>query len=167
MSSNTTENNSTIEQRESLPIDNNQQQQQQQQQQQEEEEEKETTSTTNIDKETKEKHAEEQRLLLSSNVTTMFERITNLIQGEMQAGFNELKLLKNMNDHVAKRYEGMARRSEAIASQIAEMKEQYEKLAPFFKQIDEIDANVTELANIVQYLDKQTKNLELQLKPFL
>jgi hypothetical protein len=118
MSSNTTEKNSTIEQRESFPIDNNQQQQQ------EEEEEKETASTTNIDKETKEKHAEEQRLLLSSNVTTMFERITNLIQGEMQAGFNELKLLKNMNDHVAKRYEGMASRSEAIASQIAEMKEQ-------------------------------------------
>ena len=41
------------------------------------------------------------------------------------------------------------------------------KLEPYLKQIDEMEANVTQLSNVISVLDKHTKQLEVQLKPYL
>lgn len=38
---------------------------------------------------------------------------------------------------------------------------------PYFEQISHIESSVDELANIVKYLDQYSKNLEIQLKPYL
>jgi Leucine-rich repeat (LRR) protein len=67
---------------------------------------------------------ENQKKLVSQQIHQMFTNISQVVQGEMQAGFNELTLLQNMNDHVANRYEGMVHRTESIQKDINEMKQQ-------------------------------------------
>jgi hypothetical protein len=47
------------------------------------------------------------------------------------------------------------------------MKEEYEKLYPYFEKIEELERATNELTFLVKNLDAYSKNLENQLKPFL
>ncbi|KAG2391876.1 hypothetical protein C9374_013361 [Naegleria lovaniensis] len=97
----------------------------------------------------------------------MFENFIELLQGEMQAGFNELSLLQQMNAAITKKYEGLNQKTEGVHANLKKMMQLYESLQTCFQEVDSIDISVNELNNIVNYLDVYTKQLELQLKPFL
>eukprot|EP01027_Heterolobosea_sp_BB2_P008012 GEZU01011892.1.p1 GENE.GEZU01011892.1~~GEZU01011892.1.p1 ORF type:complete len:142 (-),score=35.71 GEZU01011892.1:187-612(-) len=100
-------------------------------------------------------------------VEKMFEDIQAVAQGEMQVGLNELRLLEDMNISVSQRYELMHQRAQNIAANIANVKQKYSEFDVYFKQIDEIDNSVTALEKLVKHLDDYTKNLEVQLRPYL
>ncbi|KAL0480206.1 hypothetical protein AKO1_007209 [Acrasis kona] len=104
---------------------------------------------------------------LHTKVEILFQDVASVVHGEMQAGFNELTLLENINAAVGKRYEVMSGRTQNVLETITKMKEQYALLQPFFDEIDQIDQSVNELSNTVKYLDSYTKNLETSLREFL
>ncbi|EFC50421.1 predicted protein [Naegleria gruberi] len=97
----------------------------------------------------------------------MFSDFIQLLQGEMQAGFNELDLLQQMNGAISKKYENLNGRVDIVHSNLQKMMKLYENLQNNFQEVDAIDQSVSELANVVNYLDHYTKQLELQLKPYL
>ena len=67
---------------------------------------------------------QQQNEKLAQTTQTTFERIASVVQGEMQAGFNELELLRKMNESVALKYEVMTERATTVTEKIREMKEQ-------------------------------------------
>ncbi|KAL9654811.1 hypothetical protein ABK040_008604 [Willaertia magna] len=97
----------------------------------------------------------------------MFHNFVDLLQGEMEAGFNELTLLEQMNKTISNKYEGLNQQSDEIRMDLQKMRQMYESLQTYFQQVDDIDRATIELATIVNYLDQYTKQLEIQLKPYL
>ena len=83
-----------------------------------------TNSSTSSTSDKQQQQQENNKKQLSKHISEMFENVTQVIQGEMKAGFNELLLLQTMNETVAKRYEGMVDRSQIIQQQIVEVREQ-------------------------------------------
>lgn len=80
-------------------------------------------TSTNLSDE-REQARQQKKDHLSQQTQDTLERIASVVQGEMQLGFNELELLRKMNDNVAQRYEGMTERASAITTKISEVREQ-------------------------------------------
>eukprot|EP01080_Neovahlkampfia_damariscottae_P003690 gene3690-6504_t len=72
-------------------------------------------------------------------IENLFENVSELVKGEMQVGLNELELLEKMNFAVGSKYENMAERTSQVKKNLTNLKEEYEKIEPFFQQIDEIE----------------------------
>jgi len=104
---------------------------------------------------------------LSELSDKMFTDFIELLSGEMQAGFNELSLVEQMNQAISKKYETMNQRTDGVKNHLQKMMKMYEGLQSSFQEVDQIEGSVNELNDIVNYLDHYTKQLELQLKPYL
>ncbi len=58
------------------------------------------------------------------HVSQFFQDVSELIEGEMQVGFNELNLLEQMNQVVSKKYENMNKRATSVTEHLIRMKQQ-------------------------------------------
>lgn len=61
---------------------------------------------------------------VSNAITTFFHDLHDLIEGEMQVGFNELQLLEQMNQMVEKKYSSMNDKASDVHEQINKMRQQ-------------------------------------------
>lgn len=68
-------------------------------------------------------NSEERQKSVHVLTDTMFQDVSLLIKGEMQLGFNDLKLLENMNQTVAKKYENMTGRGQQVKEHVTKMKQ--------------------------------------------
>jgi len=94
----------------------------------------------------------------------MFANIAAYLKGELTATTNDYKLLATMNSVCTTKYAEMTDVAKGLTSFMKDLQQKYQDFKPYLDQIDEIDANVTELEKTVVLLDDYSKRLEWKFK---
>eukprot|EP00824_Muranothrix_gubernata_P014618 TRINITY_DN3029_c0_g1_i3.p1 TRINITY_DN3029_c0_g1~~TRINITY_DN3029_c0_g1_i3.p1 ORF type:complete len:158 (+),score=18.81 TRINITY_DN3029_c0_g1_i3:22-474(+) len=113
---------------------------------------------------------------------TMFQALNKYLRGELNCALvcvrkmflalrtlcavtlEDYLLLERMNRVATQKYNEMADYAEGLGTFIAIMQAKYDSLRPYLDQIDEIDARVTQLEQVVNLLNDYTKRLEQRFK---
>eukprot|EP00824_Muranothrix_gubernata_P014617 TRINITY_DN3029_c0_g1_i1.p1 TRINITY_DN3029_c0_g1~~TRINITY_DN3029_c0_g1_i1.p1 ORF type:complete len:140 (+),score=16.95 TRINITY_DN3029_c0_g1_i1:22-420(+) len=95
---------------------------------------------------------------------TMFQALNKYLRGELNLTLEDYLLLERMNRVATQKYNEMADYAEGLGTFIAIMQAKYDSLRPYLDQIDEIDARVTQLEQVVNLLNDYTKRLEQRFK---
>mmetsp|Transcript_76898 Transcript_76898/g.135778 ORF Transcript_76898/g.135778 Transcript_76898/m.135778 type:complete len:128 (-) Transcript_76898:18-401(-) len=108
--------------------------------------------------------AEEREALKQDIVKNAFEKVGDVVQGEVELYNKDLKLLENMNTAMASKYAAMIQSGLHAKEALKDIQEKYQDLEPYFAQVEEINKNVEQLETVVQSLDDYTKRLATALQ---
>lgn len=101
---------------------------------------------------------------LSRLATTMFQKTSDYLFGELTATQEDYKLLENMNQATIAKYSDMKQISGNISRTMADLNDKYMSLQPYLEQIDQIESSVNKLEQAAYKLDAYSKRLEAKFK---
>ncbi|XP_068619492.1 biogenesis of lysosome-related organelles complex 1 subunit 2 [Battus philenor] len=103
--------------------------------------------------------------VLSRLATQMFKRTNDYLQGEMVAGQEHYILLEKINRLVITKYADLRSLSVNLTKTINDYNEMYDVLIkPLLQQIDEIDAQVSQIEVFAYQIDSYSKQLKKRFK---
>mmetsp|Transcript_9843 Transcript_9843/g.14507 ORF Transcript_9843/g.14507 Transcript_9843/m.14507 type:complete len:162 (+) Transcript_9843:32-517(+) len=108
-----------------------------------------------------------QNLRLKSSIQDLMEKTADVLESEMQNGYNDLILLQQMNKVTGQKYDNLSKKQNQVHEELMAMKHQYEQFQPYLRQLDEIETSVEQFSTMIGHLDEYTKDLEKQLMPYL
>ncbi|KAJ3653355.1 hypothetical protein Zmor_012611 [Zophobas morio] len=101
---------------------------------------------------------------LSRLATTMFNKTSDYLYGELTASLDDYRLLENMNRTTITKYSDMKHIAANVAKSMHELNEKYTSLQPYLQQIDQIEDSVLKLEQAAYKLDVYSKRLEAKFK---
>ncbi|XP_034237880.1 biogenesis of lysosome-related organelles complex 1 subunit 2 [Thrips palmi] len=101
---------------------------------------------------------------LSRLATTMFQKTSDYLFGELTATQEDYRLLETMNQATIAKYSDMKQISGNISRTMADLNEKYMSLQPYLDQIDQIESSVNKLEQAAYKLDAYSKRLEAKFK---
>eukprot|EP00252_Welwitschia_mirabilis_P012507 TRINITY_DN2759_c0_g1_i1.p1 TRINITY_DN2759_c0_g1~~TRINITY_DN2759_c0_g1_i1.p1 ORF type:complete len:118 (-),score=23.72 TRINITY_DN2759_c0_g1_i1:80-433(-) len=97
---------------------------------------------------------------LTHVLNRLFSNASDLVQGELQGTNKVLELIEKMNLRTADEYNNFGDIACGLRVYVEQLKRKNETFHTLIQQIDEIDQEVMELADLVSMLDKYTFTLE-------
>ncbi|XP_044268375.1 biogenesis of lysosome-related organelles complex 1 subunit 2 [Tribolium madens] len=101
---------------------------------------------------------------LSRLATTMFNKTSDYLYGELTSTLDDYRLLENMNRATITKYSDMKHIAANVSKSIQELNEKYNSLQPYLQQIDQIEDSVVKLEQAAYKLDAYSKRLEAKFK---
>ncbi|XP_014286611.1 biogenesis of lysosome-related organelles complex 1 subunit 2 [Halyomorpha halys] len=101
---------------------------------------------------------------LSKLATTMFQKTSDYLLGELTLTQADYKLLEAMNIATVGKCNDMTQMTQQIKKNMVDLQEKYESLRPVLEQINEIEASVMKLEKAAYKLDAYSKRLENKVK---
>lgn len=101
---------------------------------------------------------------LSKLATTMFEKTSDYLVGELTLTQADYKLLEAMNVATIAKCSDLTQMAQSIRKNMSELQHMYESLRPVLEQINEIEASVMKLEKAAYKLDAYSKRLENKVK---
>jgi len=96
----------------------------------------------------------------------LFSSVGETLRAEMQLHFNELQFQSDVNSLASKEYENVMEKTDEELDNLKQLRKEFEGVIPFLQEIDEVESEVGEMQRAVKMLDKYTRDLEHQLKPY-
>eukprot|EP00128_Syssomonas_multiformis_P012261 Colp12_sorted_trinity150504_noHs@34925 len=93
-----------------------------------------------------------------------FEKIGGYVQAELSGTCEDFKLLEQMNDMTAKKYEEMASLANSLNRSTEDLNSKYQELQPYLAQIDALDDSIKQLEQIATSVDSYSRRLEAKFK---
>ncbi|XP_015835739.1 biogenesis of lysosome-related organelles complex 1 subunit 2 isoform X1 [Tribolium castaneum] len=101
---------------------------------------------------------------LSRLATTMFNKTSDYLYGELTSTLDDYRLLENMNRATITKYSDMKHIAANVSKSMQELNEKYNSLQPYLQQIDQIEDSVVKLEQAAYKLDAYSKRLEAKFK---
>ncbi|KAJ3632760.1 hypothetical protein MTP99_009748 [Tenebrio molitor] len=101
---------------------------------------------------------------LSRLATTMFNKTSDYLYGELTSTLDDYRLLENMNRATITKYSDMKHIAANVSKSMGELNEKYNSLQPYLQQIDQIEDSVVKLEQAAYKLDVYSKRLEAKFK---
>ncbi|CAD5226811.1 unnamed protein product [Bursaphelenchus xylophilus] len=96
--------------------------------------------------------------------TESFNKMKEFVNGQVGNTAADYKLLEDMNNITAQRYQDMHQVAKNITGRLGELTQKYESLRPYLRQIDEVETISKDLENTVTVLEKYLNALEVKFK---
>uniref|UniRef100_A0AAF5DQF8 Biogenesis of lysosome-related organelles complex 1 subunit 2 n=2 Tax=Strongyloides stercoralis TaxID=6248 RepID=A0AAF5DQF8_STRER len=97
----------------------------------------------------------------------MNQKVSSFLEGQIESTIQEYKVLGEMNDVAAQRYDDMKHVAKSVNNKYTELNQKCEQLHTFLNQIDVIDKASKDLEAIVYNLDDYVKKLEQKFSSML
>ncbi|XP_014239752.1 biogenesis of lysosome-related organelles complex 1 subunit 2 [Cimex lectularius] len=101
---------------------------------------------------------------LSKLATSMFQKTSDYLTGELTLTQEDYRLLEAMNNATAVKYTNMKHTVEMLSKNMIELNEKYESLRPLLNHIDQIEDTVLKLEQAAYKLENYSKRLEAKFK---
>jgi hypothetical protein len=94
------------------------------------------------------------------NLEHFFTSVKDVVEGEMLIQDADWQFIASASGVLVKKYDGIAEKALQVTSVIDQVEAQYEALAPYFSQIDELESNIDMLESLTKAVEAYGKGLE-------